>query len=157
MNFFSFAILQHSLLHNTIFSMLNRPRKPPFSMLVSRKMITTIIHRRLELTIVSSIDGYQFSFRKERGSTKELLSLGLIQNGRLRVGKPTFIAFDDLQKAFDTVSWPKLFDILKNKGIKYKERRISSSLCRDQKAVVEMQGKRGKARIRKRVRKGCPL
>ena len=32
------AMIQHSLLHNTIFSIPNRPQKPPFSMLVSRKI-----------------------------------------------------------------------------------------------------------------------
>ena len=72
-------------------------------------------------------------------------------------GKPNFIAFVDLKKAFDTVSWPKLFDILTNKGVKYKDRRIISFLYRDQKAVVEMQGKRGGARIRKGVRQGYSL
>ena len=56
----------------------------------------------------------------------------MIQSDRLRVGKPTFIAFVDLGKAFDNVSWPNLFDILKNKGMKYKDRRIISSLYRDQ-------------------------
>ena len=73
------------------------------------------------------------------------------------MGKPTFIAFVDLKKAFDNVSWPKLFDILKNKGIKYKDKRIISSLYRDQKTMVEMQGKRGEARIGKGVRQGCSL
>ena len=51
----------------------------------------------------------------------------------------TIIAFVDLEKAFDNVSWPKLFDITKNKGIKYKDRKIISSLYRDQKPVVEIQ------------------
>ena len=73
------------------------------------------------------------------------------------MGKPTFIAFVDLEKAFDNVSWPKLFDILKSKGIKYKDIRIISSLYRDQKAVVEMQSKQGEASIRKGVRQGCSL
>ena len=68
------------------------------------------------------------------------LSLRLIQSGRLRGGELTFIAFVDLKKAFNNVSWLEIFNILKNKEIKYKDRRIIRSLYRDQKAVVEMQG-----------------
>ena len=73
----------------------------------------------------SSLGEDQFGFRKERGTREALLSLRLIQSVRPRVGKPTLIAFVVLAKAFDNVSWPKLFDILKNKGIKYKDRRIT--------------------------------
>ena len=95
---------------------------------LASKILTTIIYRRMEETIEISLDEDQFGFREEGGTREALLSLRLIQNGRLRVGKPNFIAFFDLEKAFDKVSWPKLFDILKNKGIKYKDRRIISSL-----------------------------
>ena len=70
---------------------------------------------------------------KERATRQALLSLRLIQNGRLLVGKPSFIAFVDVERAFDKVSWPKLFEILKNNEVKHKDRRIISSLYRDQK------------------------
>ena len=63
----------------------------------------------------------------------------------------------DLEKAFDKVSWPKLFRIIKNNGIRYKGGRIISILYRDQKEVVEMLGVRGEPSIRKRVRQGCFL
>ena len=61
----------------------------------------------------------------------------MIQSGRLQVGKSTFIAFVDIEKAFDNVSWPKLFDILK--------------------IVAEIQGDRVEASIRKEERHGCSL
>ena len=35
-------------------------------------------------------------------------SVLLIQSGRLRVGNPTFIAFVDLEKVFENVSWSNL-------------------------------------------------
>ena len=85
----------------------------------SSKIFTTIIYRRLEQTIEISLDEDQFGFRKEMGTREALLSLRLIQSGRLRAGKPISIAFVDLEKAFDNVSWPKLFEVLQNTGIKY--------------------------------------
>ena len=88
------------------------------------KILTTTIYKRIAQTIESSLDEDQFGFRKERGTREALLSLRLIQNDRLRVGKPTFIAFVNLEKAFDKVSKPKLFEISENKGIKYKDRKI---------------------------------
>ena len=81
---------------------------------------------------LNSLDEDQFGFRKEKGSREQLLSLRLIESSRLRVEKQTFIAFVDLEKAFDNVSWPKLFDVLKNKGIKYKDRRCAANAATNQ-------------------------
>ena len=100
------------------------------------KILTKIIYIRIEQTLGSSLDENQFGFKKKRGTRQALLSLRLIQSGRLRVGEPTFIAFLDLGKAFENISWPKLFEILKSKRIDSEDRRINSSLYRDQKAMI---------------------
>ena len=68
-----------------------------------------------------------------------------------------FYCFHQLRKSSYKVSWPKLFEILKKRGIKDKYRRIITSQYRDQKAVVEMQGEREEVSIRKGVRQGCSL
>ena len=68
------------------------------------QVLTTIIYRRMEQTIGSSLDKDQFGFKKERGTREALISLRLIQKGKLRIGKPTFIAFVDLERRFDNVS-----------------------------------------------------
>ena len=46
-------------------------------------------------------------------------------------------------------------DILKNKWIKYTDRRIISPIYQDQKTVVDMQEERREASFRKEVRQGC--
>ena len=69
-----------------------------------------------------------------RKTREALLSLRLIKSGRLRVGRPIVIAYVDLEEGFAKFSSPKLFDIFKNKGTKYKDRRIISSLYPDQQA-----------------------
>ena len=60
-------------------------------MIHASKILSTIIHRRIEQTIESSLDEDQFGFMKERGTREALFPLRLIQSGRLRVGKPTFL------------------------------------------------------------------
>ena len=50
------------------------------------KILIPIIYRRLEQTIESLLDEDQFGFSKGRGTGEALLSLRLIQNGRLQVG-----------------------------------------------------------------------
>ena len=116
------------------------------------KTLTTIFYKRIEQTIESSLKKDNFCFRKVRRTREALLSLQLIQNGRLRVEEQTFIALVDLEKVFDKVSWPKFFEILKNEGIKYKDKRIIGSLFEAWKAVVEIQGERREASIRKGVK-----
>ena len=76
----------------------------------------------------SSLEEDLFGYKKERWTREKLLSLQLIQKGRLQVWELTFIAFADLllEKGFDNFSW--LIFILKNKEIKYKGRRIVSYL-----------------------------
>ena len=92
------------------------------------KILTAKIYR-IEQTIESFLDEDQFSLRKERGTREALLSLWLIQNGKLGAGKPNFITFVDLKKAFDKVSWLQLFEVLKNREIKYKDKKILLALC----------------------------
>ena len=52
------------------------------------KILTTIIYRRIEQTIDTSLDEDQYGYSKERGTSEALLSLRLIQGGRIRGGKP---------------------------------------------------------------------
>lgn len=77
----------------------------------------------------------QFGFRKGRGTREAILSLTLVLDKRLRKNKDTFIAFVDLEKAFDKVEWCQLFQMLRA-GIKYRDRRVIWSLCREEVVVV---------------------
>lgn len=51
---------------------------------------------------------------------------------QIRRNKETFIAFGDLDKAFDTVQWNELFEILKRLGIKYNDRRFINDIYKIQ-------------------------
>ena len=62
----------------------------------------------------------QFGFRRNRGTRETILSLRLIIERKESV----YIGFIDLEKAFDNVNWEIMFKILKQAGIKFKERRL---------------------------------
>ena len=55
------------------------------------KILTTMIYTSIKQTIEISLDEDQFGFRNERGTKKVLLSLRLVQSGRLQVGNPLLL------------------------------------------------------------------
>ncbi|HCF9438095.1 TPA: reverse transcriptase family protein, partial [Pseudomonas aeruginosa] len=83
------------------------------------KILTRIIYRRMEKLVEADLGEDQFGFRRNVGTREAILTLRLILEDRLRKGKPTFLAFVDLEKAFDNVDWNKLFQVLKQAGVKY--------------------------------------
>lgn len=69
------------------------------------KILTKIIFQRIESKIEQSLTEDQFGFRKNRGTREAILALGIIIQKRIRKNKQTFIAFVDIEKAFDNVNW----------------------------------------------------
>ena len=73
------------------------------------------------------------------------MTLKLILEDRMKKNKPTFLAFIDLEKAFNNVEWNKLFEIMKTIGIKYRERRVVHNLYRNQTAMIRIEGEEREA------------
>uniref|UniRef100_A0A8D9A7F9 Craniofacial development protein 2 n=2 Tax=Cacopsylla melanoneura TaxID=428564 RepID=A0A8D9A7F9_9HEMI len=121
------------------------------------KILTTIIKRRIEEKIDANIDEDQFGFRHGRGTREAILALRLVAEESFRVKKPLYIAFVDLQKAFDNVSWNVLFRILKNIGINSKDRKVIYNLYRNQTTSIEINNVCKSATIKKGVRQGCNI
>ncbi|KAI5720095.1 hypothetical protein M8J77_001812 [Diaphorina citri] len=122
------------------------------------KLLTTIIKRRIEKKIDLELSEDQFGFRNGRGTREAILSLRLLTEESMRVKRPLFIAFVDLQKAFDNVNWNIMFNILKETGINFKDRRVIHSLYKNQVAGIKVNNsERRTAKIRKGVRQGCNL
>ena len=90
-----------------------------------------------------------------KGTREAILTLRLILEDRLRKGKPTFLAFVDWEKAFDSVDWNTLFQILKVAGVKYRERRVILNLYKNQTAVIRVEEHERDAEVGKGVRQGC--
>src|SRR5436190_16121652 len=79
------------------------------------KILTRIIYRRIEKIAEEMLSDDQFGFRNNRGTREAILALRTIIEERIKISKPIYMAFVDLEKAFDNVDWKKMFQILKKK------------------------------------------
>ncbi|KAI5715577.1 hypothetical protein M8J77_018806 [Diaphorina citri] len=121
------------------------------------KILTSIVKRRIQERIDSNLDHDQFGFRTGKGTREAILALRLIAEESMRVNQPLFIAFVDLQKAFDNVNWSLMMKILKDIGVEYRDRRIIFNLYRNQSMHIEINQESEKAKIKKGVRQGCNI
>jgi hypothetical protein len=99
----------------------------------------------------------QFGFQRSKGTREAILALRIILEKIIDRNKKIYMAFVDLEKAFDNVDWNRMFEILKKIGVKYKDRRIIHSLYKNQMAVVKCGRIEKEAQIKKGVRQGCSL
>ena len=67
------------------------------------------------------------------GTREEILALRLVVEKRIRKDKSTFIAFVDIEKAFDNVNWEIMFKMMKRAGIATKERKLLYQLYKNYK------------------------
>jgi len=121
------------------------------------KILTSIVLRRIENTIDSLLTENQFGFREQRGTREVILVFKQIIEKQNRKSKPTFVAFVDLEKAFDDVNWITLFQILRKSGIANSDRRIIKNLYRNETGIVRYGDSQEIAKIRKGARQGCSL
>jgi hypothetical protein len=121
------------------------------------KILTKIIFQRIESKIEQSLTEDQFGFRKNRGTREAILALRIIIQKRIRKNKQTFIAFVDIEKAFDNVNWKLMFNIMTRVGIKHADRKLLYKLYKDELAVIKIQNNVEEAKINKGVRQGCTL
>jgi hypothetical protein len=65
------------------------------------KILTRIIGRRMERKIEDNLSENQFAFRKNRGTREAILCLRIMIEKSIHVNKQLYVAFVDLEKAFD--------------------------------------------------------
>ena len=121
------------------------------------KVLTSIILRRMEKILDNYLTDDQFGFRRNIGTREAILTLRQIIEKRNKKGEATYIAFVDLEKAFDSVNWNIMFRLLKKVGISYRDRRIIYSLYKNEKGIIRFGNIQEEAEIKKGVRQGCSL
>ena len=75
----------------------------------------------MEKKIEYLLDVDQFALRKGKAAREAVTTLRLIIEARLKKNQDTFIAFVDLEKAFDNVKLCKMYEILRKTGVSYRE------------------------------------
>jgi len=122
------------------------------------KLLTIIISKRIGNRIEEQLDYDQYGFRKNKGTREAILSLRIILEKLINRQKKTFMAFVDLEKAFDNVNWKIIFNIMENIGIDIKDRNIRHAIYKIQEAEIKINSTTKTANIiQKGVRQGCPL
>ncbi|XKL66382.1 hypothetical protein PGB90_009802 [Kerria lacca] len=104
------------------------------------KVLARIIHRRILSKMEKRVED-QFGFRKGRGTGEAILLLKLIQKKRLKKGLKTYMTFVDLEKAFHNIEWMRMFKILKEIRIKFKDRKVIWNLYKEKNAKIKIEDK----------------
>lgn len=73
------------------------------------KILLNIIKNRIKVKVENNIDDDQFGFRLRKGTREALLALRILLERRMDMNRSTYIAFVDIEKAFDNVKWKTLF------------------------------------------------
>jgi len=102
------------------------------------KIIAKILRRRIERKIEAVLEGDQFGFRRGKRTRNAIGMMRIIAERTLEIEEELCVCFVDWQKALDHVKWTKLMQILKRSGIKWRERRLISKLCMDQRIKVRL-------------------
>ena len=69
-----------------------------------------------------------------------------------------YICFVDFKKAFDRVDWVKMFEILKNLHVDWKDKSLLQDLYMRQEVVIRIANEESDpGSIRGGVRQGCPI
>ena len=120
------------------------------------KVFLRVLNRRLRYKMEESVGEEQMGFRKGKGTRDGIGLLRIIGERYLERGKGLCCCFVDLEKAFDRVDWIKLMDILKRRGIDWRERRLIGRLYMNQHVAVRFgNGISEWGEVGRGVRQGC--
>lgn len=120
------------------------------------KVLLRILNRRLQGRMDENVEEEQFGFRKGRGTREAIGVVRAIGERYMERQRNVYIAFVDLEKAFDRVVWGKLMSSLKEKGVAWKERRLIKNLYLNQAVRIRIGGEVAeKSRVGRGVRQGC--
>ncbi|KAL4083943.1 hypothetical protein QTP88_029259 [Uroleucon formosanum] len=140
---------------NQVLKMM-KTRKSPGVDNISTELIQNA-GNRIEHKIERQLSNDQFGFRRNKGTREAILSLRTLIEKQIEFNNDTFIAFIDLEKAFDTVPWKELFKTLEEIDIDYRDRQLIYNIYKEQLAIIKVSDKSATAKIGKGVKQGCPL
>ena len=120
------------------------------------KIMLRVLTRRIEAKTRLLLGRNQFGFRKGCGTRDAIGVMRTLCERSIEHDKDVYICFVDFEKAFDWVNWVKMFEILKDLHVDWKDRRLLQDLYMRQEAVVRIaDGESDPGIIGRGVRQGC--
>lgn len=123
------------------------------------KIMLRVLTKRIETKAKQLLGRSQFGFRKGCG-TRDAIGVmrTLCERSLEHKNNDVYICFVDFEKAFDRVDWVKMFKILEELHVDWKDRRLLQDLYMRQEAVVRIaNGDSAPGTIGRGVRQGCPI
>ena len=122
------------------------------------KIMLRVLTKRIEAKTKLLLGRNQFGFRKGCGTRDAIGVMRTLCERSMEYGNDVYICFVDFEKAFDRVNWVKMFEILRNLHIDWKDIRLLRDLYMRQEAVVRIaDGESNPGTIGQGVRQGCPI
>jgi hypothetical protein len=123
-----------------------------------RKVLALILAKDLCTRLEAGLLEWQCGFRQQRSCGDQIFVLRKLSDLALGAQQRVYVAFVDLRKAFDSISRPALWVILRRRGVPEELISILADLHRDTTCRVRVGGHRsGEFGMEFGVQQGCPL
>ena len=122
------------------------------------KIVLKVLTRRVTNKAEQFIGNDQFGFRSGCGTREAIGIMRIMSEKMIENDQEMFVCFVDFEKAFDRVQWRKLFEILKEIGVDWRDRRLIRNLYLNQTVKVRVaDGESEPGEVGRGVRQGCSL
>ena len=122
------------------------------------KVFARVLNERVKVLAGDKVMDEQGGFRSGRGCIDQIFAVKQIVEKTIEKDKKVYMAFVDLEKAYDNVSREKLWKVLDEYGVKGKLLRAIQALYEDGKARVKVGGLESELFVVHRgVRQRCTL
>ncbi|XP_050421358.1 uncharacterized protein LOC126833839 [Adelges cooleyi] len=106
------------------------------------KLLAIIVSKRISKRIEARLANDQYGFRKNKGTREAILGLRVIIEKQIERQKITYMAFVDLEKAFDSLKWTKYslkINAAKTKALVcYKKNIPSINITLENKEIIQV-------------------
>ena len=122
------------------------------------KVFARVLNERVKMATVDKVMDEQGGFRTGRGCNDQIFAVKQIVEKTIEKDKKTYMAFVDLEKAYDNVSREKLWKVLYAYGVKGRLLRAIQALYVNGRAKVKVGEMESELfEVHRGVRQGCTL